>query len=382
LKVLLLDTAFAAAPVYAALKDAGHDVWVMGNRPMDQLAQIAGANWINHSYSDVAFVNEEIKRLGIEAVVPGCTDVSIEAAVKLDCGATFRDSFETNQILSHKGKFRALCSALDLPAPRKSERSSFPKAGRFICKPVDAFSGRGISVFDGLDSAALSSAVEKAEAASPTSTIVIEDFAGDELYSCSGFLRNHALTDFSFVREASSANPYAVDTSYVSYDFPKEAGARLTEGLEKLSRHLQLKDGLLHTQFLMFEGRPMIVEVSRRCPGDLYPLLIEYSRGLRYAAKYALTFLGESVETGELSKRHVLRHTVTADEKTGYGGLIFKAPVPIKALYTLAQLGDPLLPRQGNRAAILFCEYATRQELLTAYESHLNRKTYGVTGEI
>ena len=37
--MLLLDTAFAAAPIYDSLVRAGHDVWVMGNRANDLLAK-------------------------------------------------------------------------------------------------------------------------------------------------------------------------------------------------------------------------------------------------------------------------------------------------------------------------------------------------------
>ena len=75
MKVLLLDTAFAAAPVYDGLIHAGHEVWVMGNRAQDLLAAKAGGNWIEQDYSQVAAVIAHIRRLGIERVVPGCTDL-------------------------------------------------------------------------------------------------------------------------------------------------------------------------------------------------------------------------------------------------------------------------------------------------------------------
>lgn len=382
MNILLLDTAFAAAPIYNGLIEAGHDVWVMGNRPDDLLARVAGERWIDQNYRDVEAVRGHVARFGIERVVPGCTDVSIETVVELEAGAHLRDDAQTNLALGHKAQFRALCELLDLPSPRVVDPQSFPRPGRFICKPVDAFSGRGITVFDGADAGALASAVEAARAASRSGDALIEPYVGDRLFSCSGFLRDGAFTQVFFVREGSSVNPYAVDTSNVVYDFPSDHASALTSSLERLARHLRLKDGLLHTQFILSEHGPMIVEVSRRCPGDLYPLLIEYSTGFRFAAAYAAAFAGYAFESQPSTRRHVLRHTVTADSRTEYGGLVFAGAAPVIAFYPIARMGEELLPRQGNRAGLLFTEYASAAALEDAYASIIARENYHVQGAL
>ena len=129
MKVLLLDTAFAAAPIYNYLVDGGHQVWVMGNRPADLLARKAGANWIEQDYSQIAAVEQHVQRLGIEGVVPGCTDVSIETCLRLSVGSHMRDSPDTNRALSSKDVFRRICERIDLPAPRVYEESAFPTIG-------------------------------------------------------------------------------------------------------------------------------------------------------------------------------------------------------------------------------------------------------------
>ena len=133
-------------------------------------------------------------------------------------------------------------------------------------------------------------AYNTAQNASPSSTALIETFEAGDLYSCSAFIEKQRLTVAFYVREGSSANPFAVDTSYVTDDLPARCTIILEESLEKICSALQLKDGLLHTQFILAGERPFIVEVSRRCPGDLYSLLIEYSTGFQYAAKYASYF--------------------------------------------------------------------------------------------
>lgn len=382
MKILLLDTAFASAGIYDGLVEAGHDVWVMGNRPADLLANVAGQRWIDQNYSDVDSVRGYIDRLDIERVVPGCTDVSIETCLQLSCGAHLRDSVATNLALSHKAQFRAICAQLNLPAPRVVNLTSFPQAGHYICKPVDAFSGRGISVFDGEDEHALATALADARLSSRTGEALVETYVEGQLHSCSGFLENCKFTDTFFVREGASVNPYAVDTSYVVYDLHSEHVQLLTRSLERLAQHLGLKDGLLHTQFILSDDGPTIVEVTRRCPGDLYTMLIEYSTGFRYAAKYASYFGGYRYHTSAGAPRHVLRHTVTANARTKYRGLAFDQATPTIAFYPLTIMGEELLERQGTRAGLLFAEYPTSVALQAAYRSFMARQSYFLTGTI
>ncbi len=378
MKVLLLDTAFASVPIYDFLVQGGHDVWVMGNRPDDLLARKAGANWIEQDYSKAGAVESHVTHLGIERVVPGCTDVSIECCSRLSVAADLRDSAEVNKILGDKQMFRAVCEQIALPAPRAVTESVFPLPGTFIAKPVDSFSGRGISIFDGNDLRGLRQGIDVARRASPTSRALIEHFIRGELYSCSAFVEGQRLNDVFFVREGSSANPFAVDTSYLAWDVPSEAACALREGLEKLCAFLKLKDGLLHTQFILSDNRPLIVEVARRCPGDLYPLLIEYTTGFRYAAKYASYFLGERLPERPRHRRYILRHTVTADVDSCFEGLVFAQSQRIHGFFPIATMGERLRARQLNRAGILFCESSSYPDLINTYRHFVERRSYRV----
>jgi hypothetical protein len=378
MKVLLLDTAFASLPIYDFLVQGGHDVWVMGNRPNDLLARKAGANWIEQDYSQVDAVESHIINLDIERVVPGCTDVSIECCSQLSVSPDLRDSAEVNKVLIDKQRFRALCERLELPAPRVVAESAFPLPGTFIAKPADSFSGRGISVFDGNDLRGLRQGIDVARRASPTSRVLIEHFIRGELYSCSAFVEGQRLNDVFFVREGSSVNPFAVDTSYLAWDVPSEALGILRDGLERLCAFLQLKDGLLHTQFILSGNQSLIVEVSRRCPGDLYPLLIEYTTGFRYAAKYASHFLGEGLPERLKQRQHVLRHTVAADVDSFFEGLVFTQSQRIHGFFPIAAMGERLRARQLNRAGILFCECSSYPDLTNTYRQFLERRSYRV----
>ena len=282
----------------------------------------------------------------------------------MSAGAHLRDSFEVNTILSNKDRFRAVCRAIDLPAPRVFDEAAFPREGQYICKPVDAYSGRGMTVFDGNDLQALRRALDTARQASPTSQALIENFVVGDLHSCSTFVEDQKLTDTFFVREGSSVNPFAVDTSYVVYDLSPQTVGLLCESLERLCAFLKLKDGLLHCQFIFTQEKPVIVEVARRCPGDLYPLLIEYSTGFRYAARYASYFLGEKHNLRPNVQRHILRHTVTAEIDAPFEGLVFEESQPVRGFFPIAAMGAQLRACQGNRAGILFCESSSYANLL------------------
>lgn len=378
MNVLLLDTAFAAIPIYTYLVEAGHDVWVMGNRPLDPLAAKAGTNWVEQDYSQIRQVSEHIRRLGIDYVVPGCTDVSIDSCLKLGMNPHLIDSPETNALLANKASFRRLCADVGLPAPRTFRENEFPRRGRFICKPVDAFSGRGVTVCNGEDNEALGSAVEIAKRESPTNDVLIETFVEGDLYSCSAFIESRQLTNVFYVREGASVNPYAVDTSYVVHDIDPECMLVLQDSLQRLCAALQLKDGLLHTQFILAGTTPYIVEVTRRCPGDLYPLLIEYSTGFPYAAKYAAYFVGARLEAYPGTTRYVLRHTVTSLEHALFGGLRFKEPKTVRAFFPILPMGQALLPLQQNRAGLLFTVAESSEQMAEDYAGFISRSSYDV----
>jgi hypothetical protein len=379
MKVLLLDTAFAAAPIYDALIAAGHEVWVMGNRASDLLAQRARDRWIQQDYSDVTAVEAHIRVGEFSRVVPGCTDVSIATCACLSVMQGRMDSSEINTAISDKARFREISARIGMRAPKVVTPETFPVAGPLICKPVDAFSGRGISIFEGSDESALEKALKVARAASPSGRSVIETFVDGQLHSCTGFLEMGRLVDVFYVIEGSSANPFAVDTSYVTDDVPMAFCVELERSLEALAAELSLADGLIHTQFILASDGAYVVEVSRRCPGDLYSLLIEFSTGYPYAARYASYFVGGQIAVPPADFRYILRHTVASDTDCVYGGLKLDRSLPLHSFFPLQSVGQTLLARQGNRAGILFCEASDYPELENNYRQFLDRKAYSVS---
>ncbi|BBL87556.1 hypothetical protein VroAM7_02090 [Vibrio rotiferianus] len=353
-KVLLLDTAFASVPIYNYLIKQGHSVYVMGNRAGDALAMRAGPKWINQDYSQIESVKHIVADHEFDYILPGCTDLSIEVCQEVVDTYDFFDAPEAYQYLGDKEHFRKMCAELNLLSPQRKQREDFPLPGRYICKPVDAFSGRGVSVIDGMDTDSVANADEVARSVSHTGRSLFETFVEGQLYSYSAFIEQRKVVESFVVIEGSSSNPYAVDTSYVDDEFNEDARAVLKKSIEAIAQHLQLRDGLVHLQFILADGQPYLIEITRRCPGDLYSKLIEYSTGFDYAGKFASYFVGKEYKAVVNQANPVVRHTVSSLEVISYESLEFNTSVNVKAFYPLLSLGSEVLANQKTRVGIAF----------------------------
>lgn len=382
-KVLLVDSAFSAMPIYQALCEYGFEVWTIGNRENDALALICTERWIQQDYSDISQVQGIVEKQAFDYIVPGCTDLSIEVCQQLRGYTNFFDPVDVYAKLGNKKAFRQLCHQLGCYSPVEMTLAGFPRAGRFIIKPVDSFSGKGISIVDGNDLPALSVAVEQAKQTSRSGHCIIESYIEGPLYSFSVFLSNHKVVESFIVKEGSSVNPYAVDTSYIDEDFPEEVKEYLTVAIAKLSEHLQLKDGLVHLQFILYNNSAYFIEITRRCPGDLYSLLIEYSTGVPYSQLYAAYFTETKMCNLETRKQrnHIVRHTISADTNAHFSGVVMSHSLSIKAIFPLSSLGEPLAIMQQKRVAIVFAEVADEQQKVALYDDFIDRNQYQVTGQ-
>jgi hypothetical protein len=152
----------------------------------------------------------------------------------------------------------------------------------------------------------------------------------------------------------------------------------LRKDAQMMADLLGLKDGLLHTQFIVSEDKYWLIEVTRRCPGDLYSQLIEFSTGSPYADWYLKPFLGETVEPlyQNQGTRNIIRHTVSPSEALHYAGLQFQDSLNIPLFVPLAGPGDSLRAAPYGRAAILFLEEHNKDSMNNLYQQTIKRDLY------
>lgn len=301
-KVLLVDTNFSSLPIYKELIRLNHEVHVVGINPADCLAKSCNHYW-QINYADTEALRSLVDREKFDFLVPGCTDRSFSSCVAVSQGRfPGIPSKLVDEELNQKDRFRALGKRLNLQVPHVQWQDRFeitsiepPTSAKLrwplIVKPVDSFSGKGITVILHADDVELQQAVKIAREASSKGMCLIEDFIQGQLYSHSAFLRSGQVVQDFFVKEDCSANPFVVDTSCLISTVSKILRSGLRKSIEAIAYELSLCDGLIHTQFILDGEQPWLIEITRRCPGDLYSRLIELSGGSGYVSNYVSPFL-------------------------------------------------------------------------------------------
>lgn len=351
---------------------------MVGANSREPLAKIC-LNYIPLDYSDADALAGLIEKEEFDFLVPGCTDVSYKVCAEVNRGRfPGIDSVEATRRINEKSEFRSLAVELGIPVPRVVSFEEALELESVIIKPVDSFSGRGISILKNPNPETLTKAHEEACAVSKSREALIEEFVSGQLYSHSAFLEDGQVVADFIVREDCTTNPFTVDTSCMVFDFDPGLLQALRCNACKLFKHLELQNGLIHSQFILERGRYWIIEVTRRCPGDLYALLIEMSTGYPYGASYAASFLGEAPlprSAGSLCER-IIRHTATSRMGESLWGFHFSQPVDLRFFVPLAEAGEYIKPSPYGRAGVFFLAAKSDEEFNQIYNSLCKNKIY------
>ncbi len=378
MKILLLDTNVSSFPIYNSLVSKGHDVYVIGSKPDDCLSKHI-KKYINCNYSDVCALDKLLKEQSFDLVVPGSNDLSYLTATKTSIKKFGLDSTETTETINNKAKFRSFAKkhGLSVPQTLSKEEAYFSKCP-IIIKPVDAYSGRGTTVVKDANTENINVAIESAIHFSTSKNFIIEEYIEGQLYSHSCFIKDKKIFIDFVVIEDGSANKFTVDTSHVVYDFPKKTLNLIRKEIQKMAEKLNLEDGLVHTQFIKTKESFKLIEITRRCPGDLYSLLIEKSTGFKYAEYYAAPFLGETLNTDiqELNKNYILRHTLSLPEASPFLGIKYNHSTNIDLFIPLSKTGDEILQSPFGRIGLMFLKCKSYKNMKEIYKQAIKRRLY------
>lgn len=381
MNILLLDTNFSSGPIYDYLLESGNEVYVIGNNPNDFLAKFA-KNYIQSDYTNITKTQELIELYKIDFIVPGCNDRSYEVYSQINSNnpISLSDSIEINEIINNKEKFRSFAMASNLSVPRVINPKDITDFWPVIVKPVDAFSGKGITIIKKHELDMLPSAMNFARENSRTKTCIIEEFVEGQLYSHSAFISDKSILIDFIVEEHGTANSFAVDTSRVIYDFSKEILNNIRKEIHHMADELNLVDGLIHTQFIKSGNAFWIIEVTRRCPGDLYSYLIESSTGFNYAKAYTEPFLKQKIclSSKALQKNNILRHTISNPKEGYFSSIQFNRSVHIDKMVQISSSGDFIKSSPSGRIGVMFIRAESKRELNSIYETTLKRELYSI----
>ena len=378
-KVLLVDTNVSSAPIYNYLVQEGYDVYVIGGNKNDYLAKSI-KNYIEIDYSDVDKTRELINSLAINYIVPGCNDRSYLVCSQLNsCGQFYGlDSLETSETLNNKQKFREFANKIGLPVPPLINKENIDEEWPVIVKPVDAFSGRGVTVIHKTESHLLTAAINCAKTFSQSNSYLVEKYVEGQLFSHTAFIAGQQIVADFVVKEHGTANPFVVDTSRVDYDFPEDMLARIRASIEMMAKSLSLVDGLIHTQFIKKEDDYWLIEITRRCPGDLYSQLIELSTSYRYVENYTRPFINRKFLVDEYTnkKSWIMRHTLSQATEGFFGSIQFLRPLLLEKMVPISVAGDYLKASPFGRVGILFAKVDAKDQLDNLVNMTLKRNLY------
>lgn len=325
--MLLLGGGHAEIPLIQAAQSLGWYVITTGNAREGLGHPYADKN-VFADFSDKDAMLELARSEGVQAVCSGCNDFALLSTVYVceKLGLPGHDSYATSLEIHHKDKYRALATRLGIPTPRALvvrsaadfeaaiAQLSFP----IIVKPVDLTGGKGIHRAANADEAR--TAYKDACSRTRQDHIVVEEFVQGTNHGFSAMLVKGKVA-FAFAdNEQYYINKYMVSGANSPSTSSGKTLAMLREYSERIAQELHLVDGILHIQYIeRADGTPVIIEICRRPPGDLYIKFVKYATGIDYPRFIVMAETGEDISSiaDVPTQGFWLRHCIMADCQAG-----------------------------------------------------------------
>lgn len=326
-KLLLLGGTHAEIPLIKAAQALGWFVITTGNN-RDGLGHPYADKTVFENYSNKEAMLELARAEGVQAVCSGCNDFSLLSTVYVceKLGLPGHDSFATALQIHHKDKYRALATRLGIPTPRamvvhnaqEFEAAIGSLAFPIIVKPVDLTGGKGIHRAANAEEAR--AAYSDATSRTREDHVVVEEFVEGTNHGFSAMLVKGKVA-FAFAdNEQYFVNKYLVSGANSPSTTSDSGLAKLRDYSERIARELHLVDGILHIQYIeKTDGTPVIIEICRRPPGDLYIKFVQYATGVDYPKFIIMAETGMDISSipDVPTQGYWLRHCIMAGPEGG-----------------------------------------------------------------
>jgi len=378
-KLLIAGGGYADIPLIQAAKALGFYVITSGNRPDD----------LGHHYSDECrledFSNKQAmlklaQDLHIDAICACCNDFSAlsSAYVADQMGLPGHDPYETAKIIHHKDLYRIFAIEHGIPSPSAEGFLTIEEAlhalHRFqfpvIIKPVDLTGGKGISTVMRVEDA--KKALKTAFQISRVKRVVIEEFIVGSRHGLTTFLRDGQVVFHFNDNEHYYLNPYLVSAASAPGNVPTAAVEKLCKTAERIAYLLSLKTGIFHIQYILRKNEPIIVEICRRAPGDLYIKFVQHATGVGYPAFIVKAAAG--MDCGDLaqvtSKGYFTRHCIMTSRTGDIRGVSIDPSVQANIIdqFMWWNAGDQVDDFLTHKLGIVFLKFNSMSEMLQKTE--------------
>jgi len=382
-KLLIAGGGYADIPLILAAKNLGFYVITSGNRAGD-LGHHYSDQCCLEDFSNKAAMLELAQSLEIDAICASCNDFSALTAAyvaeKLQLPG--HDSYETALLIHHKDRYREFAQKNGIPSPRaesfdsiedaldRLEHFQFP----VIVKPVDLTGGKGVSKITSIETAR-----EKLVAAfqvSRAKKLVVEEFIEGSRHGLSTFIRDGQVVFFFNDNEHYYLNPYLVSAASTPADVSHETATVLCKTAEKIAALLNLKTGIFHIQYILRQREPVIIEICRRAPGDLYIQFVQHAAGIDYPSFIVRASAGMNCDNLVQAEPqgYFTRHCVMPSRNGIVTDVIFAPSVQPNIINQLMwwKPGEQVTDFLVHKLGIVFLQFSSMEEMMQKTEEMPN----------
>jgi len=375
-KLLIAGGGYADIPLILSSKQIGYHVITSGNRQEDLGHKYADETHFE-DFSDPDAILSLAKKLNISAICSCCNDFSALSvaytAEKL--GLPGHDNYETAKLIHHKDNYRKFAHENNIPTPYAQGFNTLNAATKgietfslpVIIKPVDLTGGKGISIIKSSDE--VEGALIKAFQVSRSKRIVIEDYIQGSRHGFSAFLYNKRVVFYFSDNEHYFLNPFMVSAASTPGIIPEEVEKKLCDYSEKIASQLSLVDGIFHIQYILHNGEPIIIEICRRAPGDLYIKFVEHATGIDYPSLIVKAEAGLDCSGLEQKKPngYYTRHCIMSADPGHVQDIIIDDSIKNNIIDSFLwwKKGNPIHDIMTSKFGIVFLQFNSQDEMMS-----------------
>ncbi len=240
-----------------------------------------------------AAVKQADQRGQIDGIVAGC-EFYVPAVARLAAahGLPGLDP-QTVDLVRHKGMMRAAVAAAGLAGPRFAvigpqdpideacERVGFPA----VVKAVESSGSIHVTRVDDLDAARAALRTLRADDSldlgrALNHEAVVEQYLPGPEFSADGYVVDGTPVVAAVTRKLLGPEPYFVELGHLTPALLDEAERAATaEYAAGVARAVGITAGPFHCELRWSDGRPVLMEIAARLPGDRIPELVELATG-------------------------------------------------------------------------------------------------------
>jgi biotin carboxylase len=379
-KLLIAGGGYADIPLVLAAKELGYFVITSGNNPNDMAHKYADQTCLA-DFSDKTAMLALAKSLNIDVICPCANDFSAIscAYVAEEMGLPGHDSYSTSKQIHHKDTYREFALKHQIPSPHAlgfdDLNGALENLGTLtypvMIKPVDLTGGKGIMKV--LNQFAAVDAIKAAFDISPSNRIVLEEFIEGTRHGFSAFIVDGKLVFHFADNEHYFLNQYMVAAASTPSIVSEQVINKLIFYSEKIVKLMSLKTGIFHVQFILRNNEPIIIEICRRPPGDLYLDFVKMATSLDYASYIVRAFSG--LDCGALKQLDVngfyTRHCVMPDGKGQVESITTDPEIEGNVIkeFSWWHQGDLVTQPLIHKLSIVFLQFSGQQEMLSKTEN-------------